>query len=140
VVFAALSLFRPGLYLPAGMEAWLAIPVGLTAGVVGGLSSLFAPVLAAFMLSLKLKPDEFVGGIGLMFFVGGVTLAAVTAGFGMLSAESWIAALFAILPVTAGQIAGQTLRRHIDPELFRRVVLMVLLLIGLNLLRRAITG
>jgi len=140
VVFAALSLYRPGLRLPEGMEARLAIPVGLTAGVVGGISSLFAPVLAGFMLSLKLKPDEFLASIGLMFCVGGASLAAVTVGFGMLSAEGWIAALFAILPVIAGQIAGQSLRRHIDPETFRRIVLVVLLFIGLNLLRRSIIG
>lgn len=140
VVFAALSLFRPGLHLPVGMEARLAIPVGLTAGVVGGLTSLFAPVLAPFMLSLKLKPDEFVGGVGLMFFVGGISLAAVTAGFGALSAEGWIAALFAILPVIVGQVAGQALRSHIDPQTFRRILLVGLLIIGLNLLRRAITG
>lgn len=140
VVFAILSLNRPGLRLPEGMESRLAVPVGLAAGLVGGLSSLFAPVLASFMLSLRLKPDEFVSGIGLMFFTGGVTLTVVTAWFGLLSPEGWIAALFAILPVTAGQIVGQALRRHIDPETFRRIVLVVLLFIGLNLLRRAITG
>lgn len=140
VGFALLSLYRPGLRLPEGMETGLAVPVGLAAGLLGGISSLFVPVLAAFMLSLRLKPDEFVSGIGLMFFTGGVTLAIVTAGFGMLSAEGWIAALLAIVPVTLGQAAGQALRRLIDPDLFRRIVLAALLLIGLNLLRRAIAG
>jgi uncharacterized membrane protein YfcA len=139
-VFAALSLLRPGLRLPEGMESKLSVPVGLAAGLLGGLSSLFAPVLAAFMLSLRLKPDEFVSGIGLMFFTGGVTLTLVTAGFGTLSAQGWLAALLAIVPVLLGQIAGQALRRHINPETFRRIVLGVLLLIGLNLLRRAVIG
>ncbi len=140
VVFAALSLYRPGLRLPEGMEGRLAIPVGLAAGLLGGLSSLFAPVLAAFMLSLKLEPDDFVGGLGLQFFAGGVTLAAVTVGFGLLPAEGWLWALLAILPVTLGQLSGQALRRHIDPAAFRRIVLAVLFLIGLNLLRRAFMG
>jgi uncharacterized membrane protein YfcA len=139
-VFAALSLLRPGLHLPEGMESKMSVPVGLAAGLLGGLSSLFAPVLAAFMLSLRLKPDEFVSGIGLMFFTGGVTLTLVTAGFGTLSARGWLAALLAIVPVLLGQLAGQALRRHINPETFRRIVLGVLLLIGLNLLRRAVTG
>lgn len=140
VGFALLSLYRPGLRLPEGMETRLAIPVGLSAGLLGGISSLFVPVLAAFMLSLRLKPDEFVSGIGLMFLTGGATLAAVTAGFGTLSTEGWIAACLAIVPVTLGQIAGQAMRRLVDPDTFRRIVLIVLLLIGLNLLRRAITG
>jgi uncharacterized membrane protein YfcA len=122
------------------METRLAIPVGLSAGLLGGISSLFVPVLAAFMLSLRLKPDEFVSGIGLMFLTGGVTLAAVTAGFGTLSTEGWIAACLAIVPVTLGQVAGQAMRRLVDPDTFRRIVLIVLLLIGLNLLRRATTG
>lgn len=138
--FAALSLLRPGLRLPEGMESRLSVPVGLAAGLLGGLSSLFAPVLAAFMLSLRLKPDEFVSGLGLMFFTGGVTLALVTAGFGTLSIHGWLTALLAIVPVLLGQIAGQALRPHINPDIFRRIVLGVLLLIGLNLLRRAVTG
>lgn len=138
--FAALSLFRPGLHLPEGMEARLAIPVGLAAGIIGGISSLFVPVLASFLLSMRLKPEEFVSGLGLLFFTGGVTLALVTAGFGLLTAEGWIASLFAIVPVILGQIAGRAVRRHIDAETFRKIVLAVLLLIGLNLLRRAIMG
>jgi uncharacterized membrane protein YfcA len=140
VAFAVLSLYRPGMRLPEGMEAGLALPVGLAAGLLGGVSSLFAPVLAAFMLSLRLEPDEFVSGIGLMFFTGGVTLAIVMAGFGMLSTAGWTASLFAIVPVILGQVAGQALRRFIEPDRFRRILLIVLLLIGLNLLRRAITG
>jgi len=140
VVFAALSLYRPGLRLPEGMEKGLAIPVGLAAGLIGGLSSVFAPVLAVFMLSLRLKPDEFIAAIGLLFFTGGITLALVTAWFSTLTPQGWIAALFAIVPVSAGQIAGQALRRYIDPQTFRRGVLVLLLIIGLNLLRRAIAA
>jgi uncharacterized membrane protein YfcA len=138
--FAALSLLRPGLHLPGGMETKLALPVGLAAGIIGGISSLFVPVLASFLLSLRLKPEEFVAGLGLLFLTGGVTLTLVTAGFGLLTAEGWIAALFAIIPVTLGQVAGRAIRRHIDAETFRKIVLAVLLLIGLNLLRRAVMG
>ena len=139
-VFATLSLFRPGLRLPEGMEARLAIPVGLAAGIIGGISSLFVPLLASFLLSLRLKPEEFVSGLGLLFFTGGLTLTIVTAGFGLLTAEGWIASLFAILPVTLGQVSGRAVRRHIDPDTFRKILLTVLLLIGLNLLRRAFIG
>jgi len=139
-VFAATSLLRPGLHLPEGMESSLAIPVGFSAGVIGGLSSLVAPILASFMLSLKLEPDEFVGGIGLMFCVTGLSLTLMSAGLGLLPPGGWIAALLAVVPVVAGQVAGRAMRRHIDAVTFRRIVLVVLLLIGLNLLRRAIFG
>lgn len=140
VVFATLSLFQPDLHLPEGMETRLALPVGLAAGIIGGISSLFVPLLASFLLSLRLKPEEFVSGLGLLFFAGGVTLMAVTAGFGLLTVEGWMASLFAIGPVTFGQVAGRAVRRHIDPVTFRKIVLTVLLLIGLNLLRRAFIG
>lgn len=138
--FATLSLIRPGLHLPEGMESRLSVPVGLIAGIIGGISSLFVPVLASFLLSLRLKPAEFVSGLGLLFFTGGATLTLVTAGFGLLTTEGWIAALLAIIPVTLGQVAGRAIRRHIDAETFRKIVLTVLLLIGLNLLRRAFMG
>ena len=138
--FAALSLFRPALHMPEGMAARLALPVGFAAGLIGGISSLFVPILASFLLSMRLKPEEFVSGLGLLFFAGGVTLTLVTAGFGLLTAEGWAASLFAIVPVTLGQIAGRRVRRGVDAETFRRIVLVLLLLIGLNLLRRAIFG
>lgn len=139
-LFAALSLIRPGLHLPEGMESRLSLPIGFAAGVIGGLSSLFVPILASFLLSLRLKPDEFVAGLGLLFLSGGVTLTLVTAGFGLLGPEGWLVSLLAILPVLLGQAAGQAIRRHIDPATFRRIVLVLLLLIGLNLLRRALLG
>ncbi len=40
----------------------------------------------------------------------------------------------------AGLGVGQAIRRRINPETFRKVVLGLLFLIGLNLIRRAIIG
>jgi hypothetical protein len=44
----------------------------------------------------------------------------------------------AALPAIGGLILGQKLRRHIPEAKFRRVLLIVFLLSGLNLIRQAI--
>ena len=43
----------------------------------------------------------------------------------------------ATVPALGGQFLGQWLRKRIDEDRFRKIVLIALLLSGLNLLRRA---
>ena len=43
-----------------------------------------------------------------------------------------------IAPVLAGFALGEWLRHRLDPRQFRRVVLFVFLLMGLNLLRKSL--
>ena len=44
------------------------------------------------------------------------------------------------MPAVAGMLAGQALQDRLDQDRFRRLTLFVLVLAGLNLLRRGLFG
>ena len=90
------------------------------------------------LASLKLLKDEFVGAIGSTQFFGSIFLVLAFTGTGLLNRESVVWSALAVVPVCFGLWAGQKLRDRVDQVTFRRLVLGFLLVIGLNLLRRAL--
>ena len=76
--------------------------------------------------------------VGLIWFCAAVPRTAAYAYYGILTADLAEVSLYACLPAIAGFLAGQWLRRYIDQEAFRKVLLAFLLLLGLNLIRKAV--
>ncbi len=139
-VSALLGHFQPLVTLPARHQAWLGPAAGLLGGLMGGVSSFFGPPIVVYLVALRLPKDEFVASISLVYFAGTIPLYTALALHGVLRLTELLLASLAAGPVFAGLAAGQWLRGRIDERLFRRALLAVLLLIGLNLVRRGIVG
>ena len=93
-----------------------------------------------FLLALQLSKDAFVGAIGLMYLIGAIPMIISLAHFKVLGPADFLVSALAAVPVFAGQMLGHFMRGKIPDEKFRRIVLAVLLLAGLNLIRRVFTG
>ena len=91
-----------------------------------------------YLVALKLEKDDFVTTIGLLFIVASATLYATLASVGVLTFENGLASLVAAFPVMAGVFLGARLRSRIHQKAFERVLMVVLVLIGLNLIRRGL--
>ncbi len=139
-VSALLGHFQPEVTLPRRLQAWLGPAAGLLGGLIGGLSSVFGPPIVVYLVALRLPKDEFVASIALVYFTGTIPLGAVLALHGVLGPAEALLAVLATGPVFAGLLVGQWLRARIDQAMFRRILLVMLLLIGLNLVRRALAG
>ena len=137
IAFGLLNLSNPSFHLRARGELWLGPPVGFGAGVLGGLSNFFGPPIVLYLVALKLPRETFVAAVGLAFFVGSIPLYGLLVSFGIYGWGEAMASTVALLPVLLGVKLGERLRRRVPQELFRRLVLGLLLVIGLNLLRRA---
>ncbi len=138
ILFAGLELASVRIRVPPGGERPAGLIVGALSGITGGLSTVFAPPLILFLVALDLRKDAFVQAIGTLFFVGSAPLLAFYGLHGVLNGDNvWLSAL-ACVPVLGGLAAGQRLRDRIPQERFRRLLLVLLLLIGANLLRRAL--
>jgi hypothetical protein len=136
--FCASSLFQERFRVPAAWEPWLAPLVGLGAGFVGGFSAFFGPLMVMYLVALKLERDEFVGSVALANFTGAVVLYGSLALMGRLALPDLTASALALVPVLACMEVGRRLRRRIEAEMFRRVLLLALLVMGLNLVRRSV--
>ncbi len=112
--------------------AWAA---GLISGAFGGLVGNQGGIRAAAMLGLSVKSEAFVAtatAIGLLVDLARLPVYLATEASRML--ESWPFVCAALLGVIAGTVAGERILRRIPAHLFRRVVSVILLAIGVFLL------
>lgn len=117
-------------------ERWLNPVIGGVSGLLGGVSSMFGPIAITYLVSLKLPKDEFISTIGLFYFVGIVPLLATLVITGVITSQEIIASLLACIPLYAGLLFGTWLRSRISQLLFQRVLLVALVFVSLNLIRR----
>jgi uncharacterized membrane protein YfcA len=138
VAFALLGQVRFEWRVTARRDRQLQPFVGLGAGIIGGISSIFAPLIVMHLMSLRLPKDEFVGTVGLAYLVGIVPMIVALVGFGRLGQTETLWGAAAVVPVLAGMFLGERLRGRFSETLFRRCLLVLLLLAGLNLIAQAI--
>ena len=70
--------------------------------------------------------------------MGSLFMAIAYVEQGVLTGENAPWSLACVVPVIAFMWLGQRLSRRIDRERFRKIVLFALLVLGFNLLRRAV--
>ncbi len=138
LVFTLFAQWRLDWRLSPKVEPYARPLVGLMAGFIGGMSSFFGPPLTIFLVSLGLPKDHFVETIGLSFLVGIISMIVALAFYKVLGPLDFIWSAVAAVPAFGGLMLGQRLRSHIPEARFRRILLLVFLLSGVNLIRQAI--
>ena len=122
----------PRLEKPAG------VVFGFFGGLIGGLSSMFGPMLIIYLVSLRtLSKNEFVSAISFLYVAAVVPWTVILYAFGILDARMFVLSAAATIPVTLGLVVGQRLRARISEQRFHRLVLVVLLASGGTMLWRA---
>ncbi|KMK66069.1 sulfite exporter TauE/SafE family protein [Puniceibacterium sp. IMCC21224] len=126
--------------LPGGPSQKLEIALGAFAGFVGGLSGVWGPPVVAYLTALGTEKREQMRVQGVIYGLGALLLTAAHVGSGVLNAASASFSALLIIPAVAGMWIGGRIQDRIDQRLFRKATLAVLLVAGLNLLRRAVFG
>lgn len=112
--------------------------VGIVGGLMGGLTTVWGPPLMMYLFALRLPKDTWVQTVNVMYLLGGIPLAILYVQNGVLAGDRMWLSVAACVPAMAGILIGERLRKRIDEALFRKVLLFVLFLIGLNMIRRAV--
>ena len=112
--------------------------VGGVAGLIGGVSGVWGPPTVAYLTALNTEKTEQIRVQGVIYGLGAIALLVAHVGSGVMRAETAPFSLALIVPAVAGMWIGGRLHDRIDQMLFRRVTLVVLLIAGLNLLRRGL--
>ena len=137
---AALQLagWTPRAPVEPGRRRAVELVVGLLAGIAGGLSGVWGPPVLLFLIALSLPKAQQVRALGVSFLVGSVVLVAAHVQSGVLNESTLPAGLMMIPPVAIGMWLGLHLQDRLEQRVFRRITLAVLILAGLNLLRRGL--
>ncbi len=137
-IFALASLVKPTLRVPERMERPLSLVAGAIGGYFGGMVLISGPAVIMLLVALHLKKEEFIGTIGLVYLSTQIPAGVALASMGVLRAEHIVPGLLTLIPVGVALMMGQWVRGKIDQERFRKVLLISMVLIGLNLIRRGI--
>lgn len=132
VVFSVNLLF--GVTLPISGHMGWQIGVGMFSGILGGLSSIWSPPVAMYLLARNVSKEEFIGASGFLFLAGCFPLAAGLILSGVLTFEAAMQSVLGLAAVIIGFRVGEVMRGYISQDRFRKVVLSVFLLLGLRLI------
>ena len=110
------------------------VGVGLFAGILGGLSSIWSPPVAMYLLAHNVSKAEFIGATGFLFLAGSIPLAIGLGFAGVLTVETALHSLLGLGAVLTGFRVGQWLRSHVQQDSFRKIVLWAFLFMGTRLI------
>lgn len=116
------------------------LATGALAGFLNGAASIAGPPVIVFYLSSPAAMH--VSRASLIAFFVGCDIVALGAGgaCGLVTMQTWYRAACFLLPVAAGVVIGNHGFRRIRPDAFRRLVLLILMVLSLGGLLRAALG
>ncbi len=112
--------------------------LGTLAGALGGLAGTWGPPTVLYLLAIGTPKDRQMVVQGVIYGLGSIPLVLGHLRSGILNAET---ALFSasMLPASlVGLLIGLALRDRLDADRVRRITLIVLVVAGLNLIRRGL--
>ncbi|MEL6377452.1 MAG: sulfite exporter TauE/SafE family protein, partial [Pseudomonadota bacterium] len=112
------------------------IGIGSVAGFFGGISGVWGPPTVAYLLALGTEKKEQMRTQGVIYGTGAIVLTASHLSSGVLNAATIPFSAALILPGVLGMWFGLRIQDRIDQAMFRRLTLIVLVIMGLNLVRR----
>ena len=132
IIFALNGLY--GIRLPIGPGRGWQIGFGIASGVLGGLSSIWSPTVAMYLLARNLEKDDFIAATGFLFLAGCFPLAFGLYIAGTLTPETMLQSLIGMCVVLTGFRIGEMMRNHVPQDTFRKIVLVAFILMGFRLI------
>lgn len=121
-------------------ERTAGIVAGGINGVLTGMTGTFTVVGIMYLQGLGLARDALVQAMGMLFLVSSVALGLSLGTAGLISNDTAMGSLLALIPAFAGMAAGQGVRHLLSEDQFRRVFLIALALLGAYLFVVSMTG
>ena len=137
VVYVAVNLIAFDLYVPPRLEPRVSPACGLTGGLLFGMTGSLAFPVVPYLQALKMPKDEFVQAVGMVFFLTATVFVASLAAHGAYTWSNAGLSVGALIPSAAGMAIGTWLRGRVSEDHFRKLVFLFILLLGLNLVRKA---
>lgn len=114
---------------------WL---VGMIGGFYGGIAGVWGPPVIVYLLSIGAEKAEQVRVQGVIFLIGAVVLVFAHLGTGVLNAETLPFSAALVVPAFFGMLLGYAAQDRLPQAQFRKWTQGLLVLTGLNLLRRGL--
>ena len=115
----------------------IGIFASLIGGVTVGISTIFGPPIILYLTALKLEKEHFVASVGVIWFCGSIILASLSS-VNILTTKTSVVSFVACIPVLVGLEVGKYIRDKIHQEIFNKILMVGLFILGTNLFLRGI--
>ena len=132
VIFSLNQWF--GFKIQIGPSYSFQVLIGTLSGVLGGLSSIWSPPVAMYLIARDYTKEEFISATGFLFMVGGIPLGLGLYFAGVLTFAIAIQSFAALIFVLIGFRIGEYLRSFVNQQTFRNSVLVAFIILGLRLI------
>ncbi|WP_245964074.1 sulfite exporter TauE/SafE family protein [Roseovarius spongiae] len=137
-LYAGATLAGRALRLPPDPGARTMTAIGALTGAMGGVTGVLGPPTVAMLTAQGTEKRDQVRIQGVIYGLGALTFLFAHVGSGVLRVETLPLSLALVPPALIGIWLGFRIQDRIDQAVFRRATLLVLLVAGVNLLRRAL--
>lgn len=114
--------------------------IAVFAGMIGGVAGVWGPPTTAYLTAIDTPKAEQIRVQGVIFGAGAIVLLLSHLKSGVLNAQTLPFSFWMVVPAVLGMIIGFRFQDRLDQKKFRRITLIVLIVAGLNLIRRGVMG
>ncbi len=137
-VYSLTSLYLPVLNIPDRHDNVSQLIAGTSAGIMGGITGVWAPPMLIYLRARGIGKEAFVATTGVLLCLGSLVLFTGYVSAGLIVGPVLVMSCLLLPPSLLGFSAGEQIRRRLSPERFGRLLLWFFLIMGLNLIRRAL--
>ncbi|MEM8956426.1 MAG: sulfite exporter TauE/SafE family protein [Pseudomonadota bacterium] len=116
------------------------VGVGVASGIMGGLSGVWGPTTVLYLAALDTPKSVSVKVQGVVYSAGAIVLTLAHLRSGVLNAATIPLSAVLIIPAVFAMWVGFQVQDRLDQTRFQRWTLVVLVVAGLNLVRRGLSG
>jgi len=136
ILYGLWGLINGLLTLSRKQEKQLSTPIGFVSGLANGITGSQIMPIMPYLLSLKLDRDLFIQTINSAFTINSLIMMVGLANLGVITTPMLSLSAAGIIPVAIGVFLGGKIRERLSDDSFRKMVLVLFILLGLNLVSR----
>jgi hypothetical protein len=133
-VYIALRLARLKMLVPMTLARRMVGPVGLIGGMLQGAVGISAPAAVTFLNAIRLERATFIFTVSAFFAAMCVVQLPLQIGYNIMTANTALLGLFALLPLTIALPVGEWIGKKFSAELFDIAILVFLTALAVKLL------
>lgn len=137
-LFALLRLSGVPLVVRVEHRSRFEVGSALVGGLYGGVSGVWGPPLMVYLLSIAAEKEDILRVQGVVFLIGATVLTIAHTQSGLLNSATLPFSAALVVPALAGLWLGYRMQDRLDQARFSRWTQILLVLTGLNLMRRAV--
>ena len=118
-------------------EFWFSPIIGMTTGLLAGLTGSTVLPVVPYLQTLKMSRGEFIQAMGICFSVAALGIGISLGGRDMLRLDLGLLSVIGVLPALIGMVVGKAIRDQLSEPRFKQIFFASIMALGAYIASRA---